>query len=293
MIDILFGDNSYTLRFEVPPDWATPSGVNITVTRDTGTEVVASTAATLGFTASTLSSATTRGATTIVTAADISLSPGDRLRIAASASGPAEDCEVEFYASATKTATLKRELNHAHASGAAVSPLWATKAIDASTEADYPLGGKYLIQWVNANADDIPATEYAEVVKRKMQILGFEQDFALRFRDLHEVIRKRWAAFERATYDMMRAEWLAEGRKFDRFVDQSRGMEYAIQTLRRIVVDTHGDQWAAEREPAMKAAKEALRITLNTENWSDDDQDLVVEEEEVATSTTHYSARNY
>lgn len=293
MIDILYGDNAFTLRFEVPSEWATPTGVNLVVTRDNGTAVLTSTATTLGFTATTLSSATSRGDKTFATAASLGAAPGDFIRIAAGASGPAEDCEIDFYAVATKTATLTMELNHAHASGAAVSPLWATYALDVSDTDDYPLHGRFVLEWTSNSSDERPVTQYARIVKRVFRVLGFKKQFARRYRDLYDVIRKRWSAFEADTYDELQTRYAGDGFDLDRCIDADRMTEVCREALRWIVVDSTGDRWADDREAAMVSYNTAYQRTLTAPIWRDIDEDLNKDDGEDSIPTTVYSSRNY
>ena len=285
-IQIAYNDSSFNLRLEMPPEWNVDAitSMNIGVKDWDGDDLLAATAATL-YTATTLNGAVSVGDSTITLAnTATALTPGDRVRIAASASGPAEEVEVVFYNSSTYTATLRHETRHAHATSTAVRGLWATYALDTTTVADWPAAQQCIVSWYPGGSDDRPLRQRAEI-----SVIEFNfADFARRFEMLYP---REWKLRENRTGGIkgileeakkqVRGDLLSRDFDINRVVDSAIIEPLVLAKARWLVLLGTGDKWTTEREVALDEYHRQMEIVSNSPLWKDDNQDYVRDEVEM------------
>jgi hypothetical protein len=283
---IPYNNSAATLRFEYPPNWdaQTITGVNIQITDESATDLLAATAATL-WTATTLSAAASIGDTTITLTA-ATLSPGDVLEIAASATGAKERVTVDFYNSSTKVATLARSLTKAHASGTAVKGAFATYDLDTSTVATWPKAKQVLIKWIPAGSDDHEVHELGEVSVSRFSIPDFENRFrALYAREARIVSQRKseapFATLHSEAMEYLSVALLARGLLMERIQDVALASPTVLTYARYLVNLDGGDRYTAEQAISLTEHNRQFELLCNLPIWTDDDQDGAKDEKEV------------
>jgi hypothetical protein len=282
---IPYNNAAATLRYEYDPSWdpQTITGVTLTVTDLGGSELLAADAATL-WTATTLSAASSVGDTTITLTA-ATLSPGDRLSIAASADGPNEEVVVKHYNSSTKVATLTLELKYGHASGTAVKGMWATYDIDTSVVATFPAAKQVRLVWTPAGSDDLAHTEKGEISIYAAGVPDFEGWMSRNYSVESENVRGRGPnAFEHLHTDAieeLRIDLLDRGLLINRVVDLSVIAPSVYALARLMVVRGGGDNFSHEQTEALKEYTRKFERLCSLAIWTDDNQDGIRADNEI------------
>jgi len=278
-----YNNSAFTLRFEFPLEWDLDSltGVNIDITNLDGESLLDATAATL-YTATTTNAAGAVGDSTVTLANDASApSPGDRLRISASAGGPSEEIEVESYNSSTKVATLRRELRFAHTTGTAVKGLFCTYNLDTSTVATWTKALQVVLRWSPGGSDDLPVKERGEVSASYFAFPDFSQRFEVRYPREHRIALPRLkSVLEEAKleveHDLSTPEF-----HIHRVADSEKVRLLVLKKARLIVLEGTGDKWESERTAAIDEYNRIREIILNQPVWQDENQDDVKDDEEM------------
>ena len=281
MRQIDYNNSAFTLRFEFPLEWDVDSltGVNIDITNLDGESLLDATAATL-WTATTLNGATSVGGSTITLTA-ATLSPGDRLRISASAAGPDEEIEVESYNSSTKVATLRRELRFAHSDAAAVKGLFCTYDLDTSTVATWTKALQVVLRWTPGGSDDLPVKERGEVSASYFAFPDFSQRFEVRYPREHRMALPRLPSILEEAKLEVEHDVSTPELDIHRVVDSEKIRLMVLKKARLIVLEGTGDKWVAEREAAIDEYNRIKEIVLNQPIWQDENQDDVKDDEEI------------
>jgi len=269
-------NEAQTLRFEFPTAWKElPTAVDIEVKDRAGTDLVASTAATLT-TATALNGALSRGDVAVIMADDRSWAPGDRFRIAASATGAHDDCKVDYYDSANKTAYLKQGLNWSHATTAVVSALFCTYALDTSADTDtYAVGTKLTLTW-DPNTDDNMFSQTAEVVRWVFEVEGLEDSFQIHWADIYRIWqeKRKFAELAREGKRSARVFFETLDKDIDRVVDTEGADLVVIHQMAVIAIQSIGhDHSEFEIELAQKALTDAQLHLKQTVTWWNVDDD--------------------
>jgi hypothetical protein len=279
-IQLLYGNANQALRFEVPDTWTSiPTACNIQVEDNAGTEVLAATAATVGFTADTLASASAIGADELVLTTGASLVKGDRIYIAQGVTA-AERATVLEYNSTSKTIKVSRPLNHAHAASAAVSALWFTYTYDVSTAATYPVGKELSINWV-PNNNMVPPPQRAEVVKFAFAIQDLEKDFSGVYTQEYGLLDTNYMVVAEKAISEEKSAVAALGRDLDRLRDPELFKHVVMETICYIANKrSAGDSRVREMIEAMGRRDVLFERLKQPALWFDDDQDDILDEEE-------------
>jgi hypothetical protein len=291
MKQIEYNNAAFGLRLELPHEWAaqTVSDVEITVKDTAANELLAATSATpwsaVGIQLDGAVALETDEITLEVSGAGAvpSLSPGDRLQIAASAGGPQEDVEVLFYTASTKTATLVRDLRYNHSDQATVVGLFWTYDLDTSTVADYPLGKQLVLTW-DPDTDDIPVRERAEIANREFAIPGFEERFAAlhpREYDAAMTPEVRLFRFLEEAHIQVGHELIVRGLLINRVVDQAILVPTLMAKVRWLILLNGDDRYQTERDVCAAEYQRQFELLCTAPIWADDDQDEVRESSEV------------
>jgi len=276
-LDLLYGDASHTIRLEFPDSWAEAgvAAANIAIANTEGTALLGSAACTVT-TASTLSSNAVAGTNTIVTAAGVGTAPGDRLWIAASALGRGELVTVDYYDSATKSATLTADLQASHSSGAAVRAAWCTYAANLSSASTYPLGSTVVITWTPGSSDQLAVTALARIVSTTAAVS-----------DLWARLEARWPAACSLVSDARRSvldstlaldyrlELSSYGLDPARIVDSPIGQQGLERYAHYQILTGAGDDWEYELGVAKTEWTGWLDRVRSLPIWQDTDQDAV------------------
>jgi hypothetical protein len=266
---IPYNNSAATLRFEFPPNWVaqTITAVNIQITDLDGADLLAETATTL-WTATTLASAASVGDPTVTLTAG-TLSPGDRLQIAASATGPQESIETQHYNSSSKV----------------VKGLFCTYDLDTSTVATWVKTKQLLIKWIPVGSDDLPYHEEAEVAVSQLAMADFERRFRFDFpREADIVARKGPLSFQKHhenTLKELGARLGNRGALMNRLQDQASSEDLILALARFKVTRAAGDKWTYENGVAEKEYERQFEIFAADPKWFDDDQDGVRDAAEI------------
>jgi len=283
MKQVKYGDSSFTFRYEMDPsmDIASISGVNITVTDMSGSDLIAETAATI-YTATTLDAAVSYDDSTITLASGASaVTEGDRLYIA-SATGPEEEVVVKSYNSSTRVVTLKNNVEEDHSSGTAVRGMWATYAADFSTVTTFTAGKQMRVVWEFTGSDDPSVTETYVIALYAAGVSDFWGEYNARYPVQAEMLdSKDKDKLETIIKDEFRVELKLAGIEYDRVVDQPLMTQGIMRYGRKMVLEGSGDADKYEYEIAVRSWNEWLtRVRDNMIIWTDNDQDGAIEDSE-------------
>lgn len=284
MRQIDYNNSAFTMRLELPIEWDIDNltGVNIAIDERDGGDLLTATAATIQ-TATTNTGAIAVGDSTItITDEEYIPSAGDRMRIAASSAGPAEEFEVVSINNATKVATVRDEFRYAHATGTAVKGLWATYNLDTSTVATWTKGLQVVITWSPVGSDDLPFKERGEVSVFMFTFPDFDQRFRVLYPREYALARRYNV---RSIYDeakiQMQMDLSSRDFHLDRVVDQEMIRVAILKKARWIICEGGGDQWETERTVAMDEYQKQVEIITNQPMWLDENQDETKDDEEV------------
>ena len=283
---INYGDSSQILRLEMPVSWDAHgvTGVDIQITDDASTDLVASTAATL-YTATTLAAAATPGDSTITLHAGAGdLYEGDKLRLE-----PNEDVEVLSYNTTSKVATLKHGLNVAHASGSEVSPLWATYDLDASDTDTWELLENIIIRWSPAGIDAGTHIEIGEVVKTGYGSSDFVAKFRVLYPALADMRESDLIAMEAIASEHIRIKLSIKDVDMDKVVPQD--VEPIVLHYAAYLMCIPSEEMHAEGDKAFEESERMLEAYVNTVQWEDEDQDGAQDDSEFESHTPAFIER--
>jgi hypothetical protein len=274
---IKYNDASQSLRFEFPDHWQTPTTCNITITDRGGTDLLASTAATI-YTATTTDGAVAAGDSTFTIDGSVVMNAGDRFRIQKAGDTP-EIVTVQSYAS--KVATINHTFDFAHVDGSAVFGMWCTYDLDTSTVATWPSGKEVTITWT-PSTDNIPFTEQAKVYKLSGGgSTGWRDHFRARYPNLYRESSDRLDALYDDALDEL--TWIVRAEGHD--LNDLRDPDFIRMPLAAImagyVARNEGDAGEFEIATAEKDLVKYVTILSQPHVWFDKDQDLAEDEGEV------------
>jgi hypothetical protein len=280
VLQIKYADSSFSLRLEYPANWHIESltGVKLAIYDSDGTNTLAATSATC-YTATTLNGAISAGATTL-TLAGTATSPvkGDRLRIAASASGPAETVEVQSYNSTSKVATLLHNLAYDHATATAVYGGFCTYAADFSSATNYPLNTIVQFVWQPQGTDDLEIRQLGQIVSGSVNL----SDFEARFRALHPVAYRMAETRLASILDLARERIYyvlrARGLDTERIVDQALLSAVLYDLVWILILEDSGDSGTNEYERALVAYGRDCDVLFAQPIWQDLNEDYTENE---------------
>lgn len=286
MKQIRYGDSSFTLRLEMD-DWDVEniSAVNIEVKSRGGTDLLASTAATL-YTATTLGAAATAGDMSVTLAeGSAAPSPRDRMVIAANNDGERERVVVHHYDAANLELYTKMELNESHESGADVYGCFATYALDASDTDTFTKGKIAQVIWTPVGSDDLPVSFEYKVSGSAVAGGGLWDELENTYRSTYEmVINRDLDKLEDAIKTRFGAKLRTRGLDTDRVKDQTLLLPGLVLFARYII---HADDTDPEIYNRTKVDfAEWLDDLASAPIWQDFDQDDA--EDEVGEVQPHY-----
>lgn len=278
-------DNISAIRLDFPPDWnpASVTGVGFQADTTGGASLEAYAAATV-YTATTLNAAAAVGDSTITLPSNAgTLYPGDRLQIASGTLGPAEEVEVVFYNSSTKVATLKHELEYAHASAIAVRGLWATYSLDTSSTEIWTAGLQIVITWTPLGSAEymIPIKERAEIAKFFFSVPDFARRFETRFPREWLIAKPRLNLIFEEAKRCVERDGLHNSWHIDRQVENLDVQELILLKARELVTDMGGETWSHEQNKAGERYKKEFDSVMAAVRWQDDNQDGVMDDDEI------------
>lgn len=291
---IRYGDSSFTLRLNFPDSWrGTPTGVNVELHDDEGTELLASTAATI-LTADTLKSAAAALEQEIELTTGFTVTKGDKLRIGATATGPIEDIVTDYYNSSTKKVYLVDELLESHAASAAVSALFATYALDVSDTDDFPNNLEGVITWT-PNTDDEPYVESFRIAKFRFALQGVDIQFAGMWPTPWDFVRDRWENVYQLAEQMLMTRMEGDNLDFKRMVDHELIRPAFLWLVKALAYDTAegGDARKTERKEAWDRFETEWGYFKAAPFWTDWDADKNIDTDEKRRAAPPPAKRNY
>ncbi len=305
MREIQYNNAAFSLRFEFPSDWPGQdiTGVTLGVKDTSGNELLAADACTLldagGTNAFQVNGAVEKDDNTFIIelAAGGSLPspvPGDRLEIAASAAGPAEEVTVLHYNSVTMTVTTDVDLRYDHSDNTAVKGLFCTYDLDTSTVADWPKGRQVVLTWT-PDTDDIPCKERGEIVISEFSVPGFNSRFSmLHPREYEAAIDpiNRLPTLLQEAHNELRSELLLRGLNIDRVMDQEQLVPSLMGKVRWLVLLNGDDRYEVERAVAQNEYARQLELLSTAPIWGDDNQDEVRDSDEYEDHTQYCLERS-
>lgn len=269
------------LRFEIPESWdrSDLTEIDVEIKNTAGSDLISGTA--------TIASSTTLAAAcgaedvsiTLAVGAP-SLEPGDRLWICGDGE-IAEVREVYSYDSDSRTVVVRPELEHPHASGASVLPMWAVFGMDLSDTGVYVKGMDLFVHW-------IPDTENLESVDQYIiGVTGFSSgaiwdDFKTLYPTEWESIHGRdLIRLEHMSRDMLRMEFQRRGLDINKIQNSDILQPGMIRMLRLMILEASGDSDELE----YNRAKDLFHIWADgiaaLPLWEDKDQDQAADENEI------------
>jgi len=288
MRQLEYDNDEFTIRLEFPHGWNVDviDSVEIKITDLSGSELLADTAADL-IDDTTLGAAASERADTVVLNTDTSPESGDRLYIAASAAGPAEEIVVENYDSATKTITLKYELLYAHSSGAGVYGLYGTYDADLSDTDVFLLGKQVVLTWTPLDSGDasagLPLKERAEVALFQLGIQGLQERFRSLYPREYEAISEPYSRFDSFVDEarkQLQIDLNLEGLNIDRVPNSELLIPCYMAKMRWLVLLSGDDRYETERKVAMNEYNTQIERLKLQPIWQDDNQDEAKSDDE-------------
>lgn len=291
MRQIQYNNAAFGLRFEYPHEWDAESitGVTLTVKDLSGVELLAAASTTL-FSAANIQVNGGVVADTDQFLIELTASgtipdfvPGDRMRIAQSASGPAEDVEILNYNTTTELATLTRDMRYAHADNTRLYGLYCTYDLDTSDTDVFPLNKQVVLTWT-PDTDDLPVRERGEIVISEFRVLGFEERFAAlhprEYRISMSPERRLFRFLEEAHFQLGN-ELRVRGLYIDRVVDQAILVPALMAKVRWLILLNGDDAYREERQVCLDEYVRQFDLLTTGPIWADDDQDEVRDDEEL------------
>jgi hypothetical protein len=276
---LLYGNSSQVLRLDFPDSWraSVPSAVNLVIKDNAGTELVASTAATL-YSATTLASAATATATTVTFASNTDpWTEGDRFNILASVDGASENCEVLSYDSTSEVVELKERLQYNHTTGINVKPNFCVYTFDISTTTTYTKGKELTVTWT-PNNNRAPITERYEIVIADFELQDIQEKFSSKYPVEYDNKRKNWDTFYNNCVELLRLELSMDGFKLSRLKEPEILNPVILPLMAyNANMSMGGDSRITERNAAFAEYTRLLGKVKQEHNWFDDDQDDIKE----------------
>ena len=280
-----YNDATNVVRKELPSELEldASTAIYITIYDDAGNTLLAREAATL-YADTTLNGAITAGDSSFVLAAEsATLEPGDRIRILDSDDGPPEDIVVDYYDSANLTVHAVDSLYCSHTTAAVVVGMFATATIDTTDTDDFPKNGEVIFAWEHA-ADEFSKFKF-DTDLYKISWIGFGTDdaidrYQIRFADIYDTVRDRIVGIKEEALREIKFEMLCVGMDIDRIIDQEMVMIPLVLKMGLLSLG-YSDTTATEREMLATDYGKAIDKLQSLKIWTDDDQDLVKEDDEV------------
>jgi hypothetical protein len=285
------GASAYTIKAAMPASWlGQPTSVNITVTRDNGTELLASTAATI-YAGDTTAAAITKGTKTCTLTTGTALTDGELIAVGSDAYGW-QTRIVDSYASGTKTVTVKERFDESLPSGVTVAGRTMSYELDTSTTA-WDFLGDVTVEWAPVGISNEPFTQNWTVLKRASGQAGLESRFAAEFKDFYTHCEQNFDTFRKSAVMLVDQHLRAQNRNLKKMIDSS---EYDYIIMTRIALNialAHGPQFDTRVEKLQTSYDDQIAILISIYQWEDTNQDLVKDEDEVSKGSTIGYARNF
>ena len=280
-----YDDATNVVRKELPAELAldASTAIYLTIYDDAGNTLLAREAATL-HADTTLDGAVTAGDSSFVLAAEsATLEPGDRIRILDSDDGQPEDIVVEYYDAGNLTVHAVDSFYHSHSTAAVVVGMFATATIDTSTTTDFPKGSEVVFAWEHA-ADESSEFKF-DTDFYKISWIGFGSDdvinrFQIRFADIYDTVRDRVVGIKEESLREIKFEMMCVDMDIDRIIDQEMVMIPLVLKMGLLSLG-YSDTTATERELLTTDYGKAIDKLQNLKLWTDNDQDLIKEDDEV------------
>lgn len=298
---IKYNSTGWELRVNFPDHWPYDAGdgtTSVTITKASdGSSLLAATAATMwhGGAENTLSAAAAVGASTIVLTTSVTgaTRAGDLLVISDGANGRHEVVEVEVYASGTKTVTLTRPLQYAHASGETVHSRCAWYLLNTSTVATWAKGLRCKIKWTTSR---VPASDVHELAEVRYQVFDTP---GLQQRIQHEY-PTAWALTGGDDYGWVRLAALDEffarckavGHDANDLMDLAPAQPVVAALYNAHALKRGGDRADGELKRALEEFDRQWSLFAAVAQWFDEDQDDVEGTSEVADLEWYPVGRN-
>lgn len=272
------GDSAFEIKSSMPSKWGQPTGVTVTITRATGAELVAATAATI-YTGDTTSAAITAGSKQCVLTTGNSLSGGDIVDIGSDAYGYLEMI-VESYNAGTQTVTFGDRFPSALPSGVDINGREMSYSVDASVDA-FDFIGEVSVVWTPAGIEELPFTELFTVLKRESASGALASEFAVQFEDYWRHCENNFEMFERTARRQIGRHFKTLNRDLARIIDSD---EYDYLTMLKIamnIASTHGTEFVDRYGMLKEQYDTEFSILSSSDQWDDTNQDLISDESEV------------
>jgi len=283
--NLRYNDATNIVRKELPSELAltASSAIYLTIYNDSG-EVISARAAADIYAATSIDGAITAGDSSFtLDSGATALEPGDRIRILDSNDGPDEDVVVEHYNASTYTVYPVDSLYYSHSDNAVVVGMWATDTIDTTSTSDFGKTDEVVFAWEHG-ADESSAFKF-DTDLYKISWIGFGSDdvidrFRTRFASVYDTVRDRIVDIKDESMRELRFEMSCVGMDIDRVVDQELIMIPLVLKMGLISLG-YSDTVATEREMLESDYGKMIDKLQNLPLWTDTDQDLVKESDEV------------
>lgn len=287
---IKYGDSSFVIKSIMPSKWSQPTGVTITITRDTGIELVAATAATL-YAGDTTATAISKLSKTATITTGTAVIDGQILAVGSDAYGWKE-MVVESYDSSTKLITFKERFQEALPAGVYIKGRELSYTLDASGD-DWDFTGDVSVVWTPAGISELPFTQLFTVLKRESASGGLESKFAVQFEDYYKHCIGSFDQFEKTARLMVTQKLKNMNRDLPKIIDSD---EYDFLIMQRIAINiaaAHGGDFETRYAVLSAEYNDYMSVILSNQQWDDTNQDLIKDEDEVNRASRIGYMRNY
>lgn len=295
-----------TIRRTFPDELGDVKSATVAVYDRGGTALLAAAAATVTNVGATptytfkgvLTSATKIGENTCtLNATPDTIYAGDVYRIGGTSSTE-DTLTVEAYNSSTRVVTFSDYFRHAHAAGEYVKPRFATYSLVTTTVATWTAGLECTLLWTFYSGGDgstgayMPYTDLGIVYKRIAGEGGMESAFRLRYRQVSELVEgPEFAVLANDAEEELSDLFGARGLDIKKVVDSHAFYELRLCQMAYALAMGAGSDWDSERTAITARRTELINLVASNPIWSDTDQDLSEEDEEVQTYERPYPRR--
>ena len=283
MKQIKYSDDSFELREEFPerivPNAESITDVTIALADTGGEEILAATSATL-YTATTLDADASAGDAYVTFAnGATALNRGDRVLIGDSDDGPPEMLVCHHYDATNRRAYGEYELQHAHASGAAVVGLWATYDLDVSDTDTYVKGYQLVGTWDPDTDDEAWTERYIISGTATAAAAGLWKDMRAIYPSVYEEATKGdLVTLEAHIRQRFAHEFVSRGMELNRIVDNDR-IQPGLLLFARYVILIDPER----KSDAKEEWGDWFKTLCGDSIWQDLDEDGALEDHEKET----------
>jgi hypothetical protein len=299
-------NGSTTIRREFPDSVGDVKAVKVAVYNREGTALLSATSATVAgigagptyaYTGVLTSAVRVGESTCTLNAGAPTLYTGDLVRIGGDTTAQ-DTLRVESYNSSTRVVTFDDYFRHAHASGEYLKARFCTYALATTVTTTWTPNLDLTFTWTfysdgaGSTSPYMPYSDEGRVLRRISGEGGLESAFRLRYRQYAEMVQG--LDFDTVSSDALnelKDLFASKALDVEKIVDSHAFYELHLCQMAYSLAYGQGSDYAEEREAIKERRLELINILSSMPVWSDNDQDLIEEDQEVQVFDRPYPRR--